>query len=338
VQDRWTLPNLWYSIPGLTSFPGFSIAFITIDTDILAGSYSQDQKETDVPKKQEQQYDWIRAELTKAQNYDYIIVAGHHPVFSVSSHGDERFLMDTLYPMLKDFDVSLYISGHDHNLQATHSQYHSRRSDSDQTMQFAVSGMGAGSSCDKDTALNGNGDPVSNDFFYCGDGGFVQLVADRNSLKVHHLAAQNEKVLFTQTISKRLPSRKAVLSNASSRNRRKFIRPASRPRLDWRWRQQSAKHRALYGAKRFKKPRNKDPRNKKASKKGIKLPRNKNPKATKSSRNPAKKPGKAPKRRSMLSKKPVNAKSNLKCQKGSKRCLESSDLRIKIGKAHKRNV
>ena len=38
-QDRWKMPDFWYSIPNLDVFSNFTVAFITVDTDILKSHY-----------------------------------------------------------------------------------------------------------------------------------------------------------------------------------------------------------------------------------------------------------------------------------------------------------
>lgn len=45
------------------------------------------------------------------------IAIGHHPLYSASSHGDSDDLVDRLLPFFKKTGISLYFSGHDHNLQ-----------------------------------------------------------------------------------------------------------------------------------------------------------------------------------------------------------------------------
>ncbi|KAG2387054.1 hypothetical protein C9374_002089 [Naegleria lovaniensis] len=45
------------------------------------------------------------------------IAIGHHPLYSASSHGDSDDLVDRLLPFFKRTGISLYFSGHDHNLQ-----------------------------------------------------------------------------------------------------------------------------------------------------------------------------------------------------------------------------
>lgn len=50
---------------------------------------------------------------------DYLIVAGHHPVLSAGIHGNTKYLVSKLKPMLEENDVTVYLSGHDHNLQVS---------------------------------------------------------------------------------------------------------------------------------------------------------------------------------------------------------------------------
>ena len=44
-------------------------------------------------------------------------MAGHHPVFSAGVHGNTQYLESNLKPLLEENNVSLYLSGHDHNSQ-----------------------------------------------------------------------------------------------------------------------------------------------------------------------------------------------------------------------------
>ena len=48
---------------------------------------------------------------------EYLIVAGHHPIFSSGSHGNTKCLIQRLKPLLEKNSVTAYFSGHDHNLQ-----------------------------------------------------------------------------------------------------------------------------------------------------------------------------------------------------------------------------
>jgi tartrate-resistant acid phosphatase type 5 len=52
-----------------------------------------------------------------ASGVPYIIVGSHFPIFSVAEHGSTQCLINSLMPLLHKYKVSLYLSGHDHNLQ-----------------------------------------------------------------------------------------------------------------------------------------------------------------------------------------------------------------------------
>lgn len=58
------------------------------------------------------QWNWIESEMA-ASKADYLLVAGHFPVYSVCEHGPTQTLIEHLKPLLEKYGAS-YISGHDH--------------------------------------------------------------------------------------------------------------------------------------------------------------------------------------------------------------------------------
>ena len=49
-----------------------------------------------------------------ASEADYLIVAGHYPIYSASRHGPTPYLIDQVKPLLEKYRATAYLSGHDH--------------------------------------------------------------------------------------------------------------------------------------------------------------------------------------------------------------------------------
>jgi len=59
------------------------------------------------------QLKWLRDVLSKS-TAQWVIVFGHHPVISASDHGNIPEMLERVYPLLNEYNVDLYIAGHDH--------------------------------------------------------------------------------------------------------------------------------------------------------------------------------------------------------------------------------
>ena len=59
---------------------------------------------------------WIEQTLNSS-TAAYLLVGGHFPVWSVGLHGPTYCLKNKLMPLLKKYDVTAYLAGHDHNNQ-----------------------------------------------------------------------------------------------------------------------------------------------------------------------------------------------------------------------------
>jgi hypothetical protein len=62
--------------------------------------------------------EWIEQTLLDASTRsNWVLVAGHYPIYSIGEHGDDQFLIDDLLPLLLKYKVHAYLAGHDHSHQ-----------------------------------------------------------------------------------------------------------------------------------------------------------------------------------------------------------------------------
>ncbi|CAI8034749.1 Tartrate-resistant acid phosphatase type 5 [Geodia barretti] len=160
MSQRWYMPEFYYtevfSIPGT----GANLQLVMIDTVLLAGLTHPVLRELPPSgpaslSRAEDQWQWIQETLASS-TADWIIVAGHYPVWSIAEHGPTSILVEKLRPMLEKYNVSSYLCGHDHNLQ------HIRESSS--PVDYFV--VGAGHLTDPSTAHEKDIPPDSLKFHY----------------------------------------------------------------------------------------------------------------------------------------------------------------------------
>jgi len=117
---RWVFPDYWYSFTKDIG-GGMTAEFIMIDTVLLAGESFHDIENNVFvsatgPKnlqKARSQWTWMEEKM-RDSTADFLFVAGHYPVYSPCSHGSTAELVDNLEPLLRRYQVTAYISGHDH--------------------------------------------------------------------------------------------------------------------------------------------------------------------------------------------------------------------------------
>jgi acid phosphatase len=101
---RWRMPAFYYTFTVPHEHAG-EVQIFALDTTSITEN-----------RNAAQQIDWLRGELSRSKAR-WKIVLGHHPIFSNGEHGDSQVLINQLFPLLEQFNVDIYLSGHDHDLQ-----------------------------------------------------------------------------------------------------------------------------------------------------------------------------------------------------------------------------
>lgn len=114
---RWTMPSLWYRF----EFPTKNslITFVALDSNMPFpdGSSSRGRDFTLTPQQQAEQLAWLETELKRPRTTPFLVVMGHHPIYSDGKHGDHPVLVRDWDPLFCKYRVDLYLAGHDHDLQ-----------------------------------------------------------------------------------------------------------------------------------------------------------------------------------------------------------------------------
>lgn len=119
-SDRWKFPSYYYELNFHIPNTGKTLTIIMLDTIMLCGNSDDfsDQKPRGPLRAVDanRQLVWLQERLLK-NKADFLLVAGHYPVWSVSEHGPTECLLQRLHPLLVKYNATSYLCGHDHNLQ-----------------------------------------------------------------------------------------------------------------------------------------------------------------------------------------------------------------------------
>nr|XP_025041285.1 tartrate-resistant acid phosphatase type 5 [Pelodiscus sinensis] len=120
VESLENFPNYHYSLKFKVPKSNATVALLMIDTVTLCGNSDdfqsqQPQQPRDVGLARSQ-LAWLRKQMAASRD-DYLLVAGHYPVWSVAEHGPTHCLVKYLQPLLLKYKATAYLCGHDHNLQ-----------------------------------------------------------------------------------------------------------------------------------------------------------------------------------------------------------------------------
>ncbi|XP_077186041.1 tartrate-resistant acid phosphatase type 5 isoform X2 [Paroedura picta] len=120
ISTRWRFPKSYYKLRFKVPSSNATVAILMIDTVTICGNSDDFQDEQPLAPKDfgvaRSQLSWLRKQMAKSKD-DYLLVAGHYPVWSVGRHGPTTCLVKLLQPLLQQHKATAYLCGHDHNLQ-----------------------------------------------------------------------------------------------------------------------------------------------------------------------------------------------------------------------------
>jgi tartrate-resistant acid phosphatase type 5 len=117
TKTRWTMPARWYRFEFPQNKP--LITFLALDSNMPSsdGKASHGRDVTLTPQQQAEQLAWLQTELERPRTTPFLVVMGHHPVYSDGPHGDHPVLVRDWDPLFQKHGVHVYLAGHDHDLQ-----------------------------------------------------------------------------------------------------------------------------------------------------------------------------------------------------------------------------
>ncbi|MGA2049550.1 MAG: metallophosphoesterase [Terracidiphilus sp.] len=116
-RTLWIMPSRWYRFEFPKKHP--LITFIALDSNMpfKDGSSERGKDFTLTPAQQAEQSAWLEGVLKRPRTTPFLVVMGHHPVYSDGPHGDHPVLVRDWDPLFEKYKVDVYLAGHDHDLQ-----------------------------------------------------------------------------------------------------------------------------------------------------------------------------------------------------------------------------
>lgn len=195
-ETMWTMPGTYYAL-NFTLPGGGVLSIINIDTAVIDPDHDDTQvifNDKKWEKKRKEHLQWIDDTLAEHCKYaTWVIVAGHYPIYSIGVNGDNTPLLTYLYPILKKYNIHIYVAGHDHNHQFF------RMSDG---IYHIISGQSAGRGPFGAEAVNHIGISAATPYLmhYFSRCGFVFVEADTNTMNVSFVDDAG-KITYTGVIS-----------------------------------------------------------------------------------------------------------------------------------------
>uniref|UniRef100_A0AC34RD90 Tartrate-resistant acid phosphatase type 5 n=1 Tax=Panagrolaimus sp. JU765 TaxID=591449 RepID=A0AC34RD90_9BILA len=151
LSGKWTFPNYNYTLVIKFGNPEIKVVFIMTDSvrfcdpfmklDVFTKLVQALQEKANVPESYKQAESevssWILSELEKHRDADYLFVTGHYPIYSGGYTKPSSCMINSIEDKLYEYNVTAYLSGHDHNLQ------HIMGSKNDKALHHVISGAGS---------------------------------------------------------------------------------------------------------------------------------------------------------------------------------------------------
>jgi hypothetical protein len=113
---RWTMPHHYYRLDLPAENPQVTLLMIDTDWKTINSRIHGEGPCWMEEEERMAQMTWLKEQLA-SKRAKFTVVAGHHPVYSESTHGDTPELVSDLAPLLQEDGVHVYLCGHDHDLQ-----------------------------------------------------------------------------------------------------------------------------------------------------------------------------------------------------------------------------
>jgi len=123
-KTRWTMPARWYRFEFPAKNPLMTVIALDSNMPFADGSSSRGRDFTLTPQQQTDQLAWLTTELKRRRTTPFLVVMGHHPVYSDGKHGDHPVLIRDWDPLFREHGVHLYLAGHDHDMQHLEFEHH----------------------------------------------------------------------------------------------------------------------------------------------------------------------------------------------------------------------
>lgn len=119
TSRRWMMPSRYYT--RIFDNDGTRVKVVFIDTTPIIGKYHSNTAE--YPDAGQQDVDaqlrWLDNELSRDDDADWTVVAGHHPVYAQTpkQSSEREDMQRKVDPILRKHKVDMYVCGHIHNFQ-----------------------------------------------------------------------------------------------------------------------------------------------------------------------------------------------------------------------------